>query len=240
MKKRGKLSFVQTRSKKRGLKDKLSWLPLFPLSVVLFYVLIIILGRLDIIPSEPELIIGIEKLYDKFGFGGLAIITFIEGLAYIGHQFPGMSMILVSMIVGGKNFFAIISIVLVISLALMVSSMMNYLGGRYFSKYGSGKFSKKRRKFEKTIFLASLHPAFLSLYFFKSGLERKHFKNVFLVPLIVFPYGVIVTYTLSLFSSFLLEKVFSKEWFFLAIFVGWFLVELIARNKSYIKKKIRF
>jgi hypothetical protein len=225
---------------KRGLKKKLSWLPLFPLSVILFYVLIIILGRFNIVPSEPELLVGIEKLYDKFGFIGLAMITFIEGLAYIGHQFPGMSMILVSMIIGGKNFFAIISIVLVISLALMVSSMINYLGGRYFSKYDPKRFSKKRKRFEKTILLASLHPAFLSLYFFKSGLEREHFKNVFLVPLIVFPYGLVLTYTLSLFSGFLLEKVFSKEWFFLAIFTGWFLVELIARNKSYIKNKIKF
>ncbi|MEK6945899.1 MAG: hypothetical protein AABW63_03835 [Nanoarchaeota archaeon] len=240
MKKRGKPPFVQSRPKKRGLKEKLSWLPLFPLSIVLFYLLMIVLGRFDIIPSEPELIVGIERLYNKFGLIGLALITFTEGLAYIGHQFPGMSIILVSMVIGGKNFFAIISIVLTISLALMVSSMINYLGGRYFSKYGSKKFSKKRKRVEKTIFLASLHPAFLSLYFFKSGLERKHFKNVFLVPLIVFPYGVIITYTLSLFSSFLLEKVFSKEWFFLAIFVGWFLVELITRNKSYIKKKIRF
>ncbi|MEK6917349.1 MAG: hypothetical protein AABW51_00185 [Nanoarchaeota archaeon] len=226
--------------KKRKLKEKLKWLPLFPLSVVLFYVLIIILGRINIMPSEPELIIGIEKFYDKFGLVGLAIVTFVEGLAYIGHQFPGMSIILVSMTVGGKNFFAIISIVLVISLALMISSMINYLGGRYFSKYGSRKFSKKRKRVEKTIFLASLHPAFLSLYFFKSGLERKHFKNVFLVPLIVFPYGLIITYTLSLFSEFLLKNVFSKEWFFLAIFLGWFLVELMARNKKYIKKKIRF
>ncbi|HLC78634.1 MAG TPA: hypothetical protein VJH92_05920 [Candidatus Nanoarchaeia archaeon] len=216
-------------SKRDNRKNQEFVMPWFPFSVLVFYLAMVFLWNVNIIPHPKELLIIVEGFVEKIGFGGVFIATFIEGLAYIGHQFPGSSIILISLIVSSNSIGSLLLIVLIISVALTASSLVNYFAGTIFSSRIKHKQTKHVRK---TLFLSALHPAFLSLYFFHRGINKDGLKEVLLVPLIIFPYGFLVAYLVSLSSDFLREKILSEEIFFLLIFVGWFLLEVLQKNKN--------
>lgn len=213
--------------KKLGIK-----IPWFALSVLLFYLVLMLLWNLGVIPHPDKIIDLLEILSDKVGVLGLFIATFLEGLAYIGHEFPGITIIFLSIIISNNNFWDIILIVAIVTLALTVSSLVNYFAGTWFRKKHPPEKISENKKFEKGLLLAALHPAFLSLYFFHSGIKGKNLIKIVYAPMIVFPYGIIIAYVLTNFADFIREKLLSNETFFLTVFLGWFLIELYAKNKK--------
>ncbi len=213
-------------------KIKIPW---FPLSVIIFTIVLMVLWGLEVIPRPEEMISFIELLVERIGIIGIGIATFIEGLAYIGHQFPGMTLILISIIVSSNNLSLVASLVATITIALTLSSVANYYMGAIFSKKPKKKIKAKIKRPNKTFLVSLLHPAFLSLYFFHRGLNKKGLKEIIYVPILIFPYGLIFAYLLSFVSGFIREKVLTEEYFFLTIFIIWFLIEFYMKNKEFAK-----
>jgi membrane protein YqaA with SNARE-associated domain len=193
------------------------------------------LWQIDLIPSPTEVFTFLENFYDDVGLIGLFIAALLEGLAYIGHYFPGMSFIFISIIVSNESFNQIFLIIVVVTIALTISSVLNYLVGMYFGRFGEHEKEQKEKKIDRTFLISALHPAFLSLYFFHRGLKRKNFWTFVFVPILVFPYGIIIAYLLYYFSKFA-KSLFLNELFFLTIFASWFIIEFILKNKSRIRK----
>ncbi len=215
---------------KRKIKERV---PFLPLSVLIFISIVIILWKLNIIPPPEEIFTFLENLYKDVGLFGLFIAAFLEGIVYIGHYFPGMSIIFISIIVSNEQFSNIVLIIFVTTIAITLSSVVNYGAGRLIAKKRNIK--EKEGELEKTLLVAALHPAFLSLYFLHSGLKKKNFWNFLYVPILVFPYGIIIAYILYNFSGFAKTQLFLNDFFFFYIFLAWFLLELFFRNKEDIK-----
>jgi len=218
------------------IKKRIPW---FPFSVLIFYLVLLVLWNVGIIPTPEKFIDLAEILVKKIGIIGISIATFIEGLAFIGHQFPGMTILIISMVVTGNNFSYLASIIAAVSIALTLSSVVNYYAGTFFSKKKDKQQKHKKMRSEKTFFLSMLHPTFLSLYFFHRGIKRKGLKEIFLVPVLMFPYGLLIALIISQFSGFIRNDLLTSDLFFLVIFIGWFAIEFYSKNKNFCNKEIK-
>ncbi len=209
-------------------KNFVKVIPWFPLIVMGFYLVLMFLWHFQIIPLPEEMIIFVEKMMAKVGVIGIFLAAFFEGLAFIGYQFPGISLIIISLIVSKSDFSLLASMAAIITLALTASSLVNYYVGTFFSR----KNEKTEKQSTKTLFLSALHPNFLSLYFFHRGMRKKGLKELILVPVILFPYTFVITFIIYFFSDFIREELLTSDLFFLSVFVGWFLVELYLNLKK--------
>jgi len=222
------------------MKIKKEIVPWFPFSVLIFFLLLMILWNFGIIPTPEEILLFVEDKAEKFGLIGIFVVTFIEGLVFIGQEFPGISFILISIVVFSDSLFSIVILVVLITIALTLSSYVNYWVGTLFS--GKKKYREKtikKDKGRKTFFLALTHPTFLSLYFFRRGMNRKGLKEIMLVPIFMFPYFLLIIFGISHFSEFIREELLTNEAFFLVIFFVWFMVELVIKNKARFKQIYR-
>ena len=83
--------------------------------------------------------------------------------------------------------------------------------------------------------VSMLHPNFLAFYFLNAGLEKRNFKQIFYVPLFMFPYGLLIAYVLSIFSK-PIRQGFESPTFLLVILTIWFSAAFWAENKKSLRK----
>jgi len=215
------------------IKEFLKQIPLFPLSVFIFYLTIVFLWSFNAIPSPNELISLVKEVYKQFGLAGLFVIGIIEGLAYFGLYFPGNSIIALFFIFSDGKFLTLLIMILIVTLALTTSSILNYWGGRIFAKKRiNKKLSQNYKKVEKGLFFSVLHPDLLAFYFFYRGIKKKNFWKFLYVPLLLIPYGLILAFFLSIFSSFIKEKIIGNPLITLLGISIWFILAFIFRHKE--------
>ncbi len=217
-------------------------IPLIPLSAVCFYLITIVLWNLDIIPSPKELLGILEVLFENYGYLGLVIATLLEGISYICLYFPGAFIIALTVFFSDSSFTSLLTISAIVSVVLTFDALINYLLGPYLAgKRSSVKNIREKRPANspKGFVASMLHPNFLAFYFLNAGLKEDSPKQILYVPLFMFPYGMVVAYTLSIFSG-PIRQGFESPTFILGILVSWFLVALLTENKKIYSRLFNF
>ena len=208
-------------------------IPFFPLSVLIFYIAIISLWHFNTIPTPIEIMAILEKLYHQFGLLGLLFVSLIEGLAYIGLYFPGNSIIALFFIFSDGKFLSVFLMILIVTFALTLSSIINYWMGRlFFTNKAQNDLFKKTKKIEKSIFFSVLHPDLLAFYFFYRGTKKKDFWKILYVPLALIPYGFVFAFAISIFSSFIKDYLIGNPLITLTAISLWFVLAFIYRHKE--------
>lgn len=209
-------------------------IPILPLSALVFYLLLIILWNIHLIPSPKELFEMLEKLYQHYGLLGLVLATLLEGIVYVCLYIPGSFIIALTVFFSDRSFISLITISIIVSTTLTVASFINYRIGKYFASrnFWDKKDLMKESEMLSRGFIASmLHPNLLAFYFFNAGLERRNFKQIFYVPLFMLPYGLFVAYLLSIFSNPVRQGLESPI-FLLTIIIIWFVAAYWKENKK--------
>jgi len=208
-----------------------SSIPMYPLSAILFYLGIVLLWNIHVIPPPSGLIPFLRGLYDSYGLVGIFIASFLEGLAYFGLYFPGTTIIFLGFIFAEGNFYSLMYLVITIVLAITVDSIVNYWAGRYF-RYKNTHERFKEQGVEKSLFIAVIHPNLLAFYFFHRGLKKEPFSRVLLVPVILIVYGVVIAALVSTFSSFVQNDVVGNPYVIFMALTLWFTVSLVFQHKK--------
>lgn len=169
-------------------------IPKLPLSALVFYLGILILWKLGIIPSPRGILFFLETLYISYGLPGLFVASFLEGIVYLGLYFPGSFIVALAVILSDGSIASLLMISLVVATALTLTSSINYFFGRRISlsKFESELISKERKILSKGVFASMLHPNSLAFYFFNSGIKQRNFFKILLVPVIMIPYGFVL------------------------------------------------
>lgn len=210
-------------------------IPILPLSALVFYLLLIILWNLNLIPSPKELLEMLEKLYRHYGLFSLVLATFFEGIAYICLYVPGAFIIALTVFLSDRSLISFMAISAIVSVTLTFTSFINYGLGRYFASrdfWDKKDLIKESEMLSHGFFASMLHPNLLAFYFFNAGLERKKFNQIFYVPLFMFPYGLMFAYFLSIFSNPIRQGMESPT-FLLSVIVIWFIVAFWRENKKH-------
>lgn len=171
-------------------------IPKIPLSALIFYCSALLLWQLEFIPSPYYIVVLLENLYADYGLIGLFIASFLEGIVYLGLYFPGSFIVALAVILSDGSFKSLLSISFIVALALTISSVINYnLGKGLFKAKIKKKLVNKSKNVVSKSFLSSfLHPNILAFYFFNEGLKNHNPLKLFVVPLIMLPYGLILGY----------------------------------------------
>jgi len=207
------------------------YVPLYPLSVFIFYLALIFLWGNNFIMSPEKIMEIIEVFHSKYGLIGIFISTLLEGIAYLGLYFPGGSIVTLFFIFSDGKLSTLIIMILILTLALTLSAIVNYCLGRFFYKKGNIKRNQSK-KLDKSLFFTALHPDILAFYFFYRGLSKKSFYKVFQLPLILIPYGFIFAFLVSIFSSFLKEKVIGNPLVTFTAIGIWFVIAFTLKHKE--------
>ena len=73
-------------------------IPKLPLTALIFYLVVFLLWNIKLIPPPIEVLSFLENLVDTYGFIGLAMASFLEGIVYLGLYFPGSVIIAITVI----------------------------------------------------------------------------------------------------------------------------------------------
>jgi hypothetical protein len=209
-------------------------IPILPLSALVFYLLLIILWNLSIIPSPKELIEILEGLYQQYGYVGLVVATLLEGISYICLYVPGAFIIALTVFFSDRSLTSLLTISVVVSATLTVAAFINYRLGRYLSSrnfWDKKDLVKESEMLSRGFITSMLHPNFLAFYFLNSGLEKRDSKQILYVPLFMLPYGLLVAYLLSTFSG-PIRHGLENPTLLLAALVVWFVVAAWVENKK--------
>lgn len=185
-----------------GFKKFIKNIPRLPLSALIFYIFILLLWNLNIIPSPTGILAFLEGLYNNYGLIGLFISSFLEGIVYLGLYFPGSFIIALSVILSDGSFKQLATISLIVALTLTITSLINYFLGRRINFLENKKEEITRKNMASRGLLVSiLHPNILAFYFFNSGLRRRNPWKIIVVPILMFPYGLLLAYLFSYFRE---------------------------------------
>lgn len=212
-------------------------IPVLPLTVLIFYLLLILLWHINLIPSPKELLEILEKLHQQYGFIGLILATFLEGIAYVCLYVPGAFIIALSVFFSDRSFLSLLNISVIVSITLTVTSFINYYIGRYFAlrKFWDKKnIIKESEILSRGFIFSMLHPNLLAFYFFNAGLEKRDFKQIFYIPLFMLPYGLLVAYILSIFSNPIRQGLESPA-LLLTVIIIWFAFAYWKENKKVVE-----
>lgn len=213
-------------------------LPIFPLSVLMFYILLILSWSFNIIPSTAELVLILERLFKESGYLWLALAAFLEGTAYICLYVPGSFVIAFSVFFSDHSPSSLLVISLLVATALTFAALVNYQLGRFVSLQKMRRkveLVKKSNKFsKKSLFVSLLHPNLLAFYFFNAGLKGKSLKQIVFVPLFMFPYGLFIAYFLSMFAEEIRSSV-ETPMFIVGILFFWVIISFWKDNKKVFK-----
>lgn len=194
-------------------------IPLLPLSALLFYLSVLMLWKIGILPPPVDIVIILENLYTRYGLIGLSIATFLEGIVYLGLYFPGSFIILLSVILSDGSISSFLIISLVVAVTLTLTSIINYVLGRYIIyKERKSKIVLNKKVSSKGLLAAMIHPNLLAFYFFHSGIKQQNPRKILLVPFLMIIYGFV--YCLIIYSA--------KNWFRAAIENPAIMITLIA------------
>ncbi len=213
------------------LKNFWKKIPKLPLSALIFYLGIMILWNFQIIPAPIELIHLLERLYDRYGFMALFVASILEGLVYLGLYFAGSTIIVMVILFSDGTFSTFLNISLIVTLALIITSVINYVFGRHIISrpLKENKEIKEKRKASKGLFLSCLHPNALAFYFFNLGLKRKNMYRIIFVPFVMIPYGFLLAYLFYQLKP-LIIKGAEEYYVFLIVIIIWLIIAYIVEN----------
>lgn len=205
-------------------------IPKLPLSALIFYLSIIILWKIGILPSPVQIVYLLEELYNSYGLIGLFIASFLEGIVYLGLYFPGSFIVALAVILSDGSFISLLVISLVVALALTITSIINYAFGRRISNK-EFNFVNKRKIFSGGIIAAMLHPNILAFYFFNAGIKKHSLWKILIVPLIMIPYGLVLGYLLFLIKE-PLKKAIESPYIMITLIFLWIIIAFIINRKK--------
>ncbi len=180
------------------MKKILYKIPKLPLSALVFYLGVLILWRMNIIPSPSGIFLFLENLYASYGLIGLFIASFLEGIVYFGLYFPGSFIVAIAVILSDGSLNSLLSISITVAVALTITSLINYFLGKRIIKnsYNNDVIGDSKVALSKGLVASALHPNALAFYFFNSGIKKQNFLKFLLVPIIMIPYGLALGYFL--------------------------------------------
>jgi len=212
------------------LRKFLRRIPILPLTALIFYLTFFLLWQINIIPSPAEIIVFLENLYNDYGLTSLFIASFLEGVVYLGLYFPGSFLAAFVVFLSDGKFFTLLSISSIITIALTLTSLINYFIGKYTIRNKYKKIPKKFKKIGKGIFLSILHPNFLAFYFFNEGLKKRNPWKIALVPFLAMPYYLIFAYIFYSLKN-ILKPVVESPYALITLIIIWFIVAFIFEHK---------
>lgn len=220
------------------LKKLLKELPILPTSALIFYLIMVLLWNIGLIPSPIIILDFLENLYNKFGLWGLGISSFLEGIVYLGLYFPGSFIIVLAVFLSDGSFISLLSISIVVTIAVTLTSFVNYFLGKYISfKKNNSEEIVSSKKLSKSFFLSMLHPNILAFYFFNLGLEKKGLWKIIWVPFFMIPYGLFHAFILSLLAGFVKQKT-DNPWILFIVIIIWLIIAFIIEHRRKNKFKI--
>ena len=199
-------------------------IPVLPLTALGFYLLIIIMWNINLIPSPKELVDILEHLYQNYGLLGLVLATFFESIAYVCLYVPGAFIIALTVFFSDRSLASLVTISAIVAVTLTVTSLINYYLGRNLASrnfWDKKDLIKESEMLSKGLFVSMLHPNLLAFYFLNAGLEKRKLKQIIYVPLFMLPYGILVAYLLSVFSAPVRQGLESPT-FLLVVILIWF------------------
>jgi len=215
------------------LKQFFQRIPKLPLSALIFYVGVVILWKFGYIPSPSNILLFLENLYISYGFTGLFIASFLEGIVYFGLYFPGSFVVALAVILSDGTFKSLFLISLIVAIALTITSLINYVLGRKIlaNKLNKELSTESKSVFSKGFFASFLHPNALAFYFFNSGIKKRNFLKILLVPLIMTPYGLALGY---LFYSIKepLRMAIESPYIMISFILLWILLVFLLENRN--------
>ncbi|MFW9882533.1 MAG: hypothetical protein ACFFG0_56445 [Candidatus Thorarchaeota archaeon] len=221
-----------------GINRILKELPILPTSALIFYLFMVLLWNIDLIPPPTEILYFMENLYNQFGLFGLGIASFLEGIVYLGLYFPGSFIIVLAVFLSDGSFTSLLSISLVVTIAVTLTSFINYFLGKHISfRKNDSEEIIQNKKLSKSFFLSMLHPNILAFYFFNSGLEKRGLWKILWVPVFMIPYGLFHAYILSLLAGFVKQKT-DNPWALFLVIILWLIVAFVIEHRRKNKRLI--
>ncbi len=202
-----------------------SRIPKIPLTALAFYLTVLILWNLKLIPPPTEIVILLENIYNQFGFFGLFIATFLEGIVYLGLYFPGSFIIALAVFFSDGKFISLLNISILVAFTLTLTAFINYWLGKHISFKNKEEIHVSRKK-TKGLFASMLHPNLLAFYFFNEGIEKGNIRKIAWIPILIIPYGLFFAYMLSIFSTFAKQKLESPT-FLLSLIILWIILAFV-------------
>lgn len=202
-------------------------IPWLPLSALLFYLAVLLLWQLSIIPSPAGIVVFLENLYEDYGLIGLFIASFLEGIVYLGLYFPGSFIIVLSVILADGSFISLFLISAVVATAITFTSVTNYLIGMNIRL----KDRNVKKIASKGLFLSMLHPNSLAFYFFNDGMKRRTPLKIALVPLFMVPYGLFHAGLITLFKEVARSSI-ENHYVMIAYILIWLLISFIVNLRN--------
>jgi len=179
--------------KKQKIKQifKLLTIPLILLGI---YLIVIILWNIFHLPSEKEMIEILKQAFLTYGSWIVLVGAFLEGLLFIGFYFPGATIVFVGIILAGVQVAKLTEVVIMVSVAFIVSYSINYFIGKYgwykllhkmgLKKSLEGAKEKLHKNSLGVILLSYWSPNFASIVATAAGVLGVPFWKFFLYNII--------------------------------------------------------
>ncbi|MFH1311137.1 MAG: hypothetical protein ABIH65_01895 [Nanoarchaeota archaeon] len=221
-----------------NIKGFFSNIPVLPLSAIIIYLLIGLLIGLNIIPPRSEIVILLENLYQRYGLIALFLSALLEGIVYLGFYFAGGTIILFVVLFSDGKFLSFLNISIVVAVALIIASFINYFFGFYVIKKNLKKSRNisEKNKISKGLLFSALHPNSLAFYFFNLGLKKESIWKILFVPLIMIPYGFLLACIFYFIKPFI-ENNIKNSPLMITVLLSWFTIAFIIKNKHILNKK---
>ncbi|MDD5621144.1 MAG: VTT domain-containing protein [Candidatus Pacebacteria bacterium] len=214
-----------------------------PLILLAVYLILILVWKICNLPSEEALLEMLRDAFAKYGLWIVLIGAILEGLLFIGFYFPGLTIIFFGIVLASANIDIIAKTVAVISIALIVSYLIDYTIGRYgwhklMVKFGlKSSIDNAKKKIEnkklRTILFSYWNPNFASLIATAAGALKIPFFKFFILNFIGVIVWNIVWAVLAVFLGENAIKYMGIEYVILFIF-AWIAILLL---KNYFSKK---
>jgi len=168
------------------LKDILNviWLPLFALAAVaMFYAVWILLE----LPPRDEVVEISRHYFETYGLIIILLAAIIEGALFVGWYFPGSLVIVVGVVLAGKNLDQLLGVYLATTIGFWVAFVFNFYVGKYgwyklLTALGfSEALEKAQRQLMKygprAIFFTNFHPNLGALTATAAGILQMRFAT---------------------------------------------------------------
>lgn len=172
------------------MKEKLIYLlKIFsvPLIMLAIYLSMVLLFKMLDLPVGNEFVEIIKGYFDKYGPWMVFISALLEGFLLLGLYFPGGTIIFLGVIASGKDVSRAIEVVLIVTIAFIISYTLNYLVGKHgwyrlLIKFGlKSSLEKSQAKLQKqglnAIMFSYWEPNLASLTATAAGILQLPFKK---------------------------------------------------------------
>ncbi|MGK0209110.1 MAG: membrane-associated protein [Patescibacteria group bacterium] len=211
--------------------EAFSLIPRVPLSALVMYIGLLLMIKISLVPSIPEMFLFMNYLFNSFGYFGLFVASFLEGIVYMGLYFPGSFVVLLAVLFSDGSFISFIKISVVVAIALTLTSCINYGLGRLVRLiHPTKKNSPQLQHGNSGLVLSIFHPAVLAFYFFYAGMREERVFKIALVPLLLTIYGTVLAGFLYVFGS-TIEAAVSNQYQLLLMIMIWVIIAFILNVK---------